>query len=621
MKGDKNLIFVILAVVIQLVLIRAEGIAGEVELEKIVVTPSRIEESSGEISRKVDVITSKDIENSSGKCLAEVLTELTSVNISDYGGLGATKNIRMRGSSASGVLVMIDSRPINSPRSGEAELATIPLENIERIEVVHGPASSLYGSSAMGGVVNIITKNPPEERQVTEFTTSFGTYRTYLEELVHGARLDKIGYLVTSSYQSSQGNRDHSEYIAKNVSTKLEYELNAYNKFVLNSGYHRSDLETPGSLSYFDYDDYQKTFKDFFDLSWNSRLFEDTNANIRVYQNYERLEFIEGPYNAWGDEGKSTHSTKGRGLDIQFNHDISNFYQLIWGFNGITNINDSNKTGKHKYIVRAGYMQNNLNLWDKLKFTLGGRLDDYSNFGTEFCPSFSFLYNLNKDTKLHGLIARSFRAPTFNDLYWPSISYGPGWGGEEGNPDLKPERGITGEVGVLTKFFKFLQTDLTYFRSKYDDLINWVEDADLWWRPKNIDSAVIDGIESENKVYLGNNLELNLGYTFLRAKNDKTHNYLVYQPKHKFDCSLRYTGLNGFNIEFRSQFTDTRFHNAANTVKVKRFFILGIDISKKFGNNLTCFASIDNLLNKEYQVIRDYPMPGFSLTAGAKLEF
>ncbi|MBU4473292.1 MAG: TonB-dependent receptor plug domain-containing protein, partial [Candidatus Omnitrophica bacterium] len=130
--------------------------AQDIDLERIVVMPSRIEESYSEVSRNIDVITSKDIEMSGAKDLAGVLTEITSVNISNYGGLGATKTIRMRGSTASQVLVLVDGRPINNPRDGQAELSNILLENIDRIEVMHGPGSSLYGAGAMGGTVNII---------------------------------------------------------------------------------------------------------------------------------------------------------------------------------------------------------------------------------------------------------------------------------------------------------------------------------------------------------------------------------------------------------------------------------------------------------------------------------
>ena len=105
--------------------------AQDIDLERIVITPSKMEESYGESARKVDVITAKEIESSQAKDVAEVLNKLTSVNISNYGGLGATKSIRMRGSSAAQVLVMLDGRTLNNPRDGEVDLSPLPLDNIE----------------------------------------------------------------------------------------------------------------------------------------------------------------------------------------------------------------------------------------------------------------------------------------------------------------------------------------------------------------------------------------------------------------------------------------------------------------------------------------------------------
>jgi len=622
MRGDMKEIFGSLAIMLLLLLFGIKiSWAEDVELEKIVVTPSRIEETYGESGRKLDIISSQDLKNLAPKDISEVLEGISSVNIQDYGSLGASKTIQMRGSTASQVLVMIDSRPINNPHFGNAELNTIPLENIERIEVVHGPASSLYGSSAMGGVVNIITKKPPKEKQRTEFTTSFATFRTYLEQLAYGTRLGRLGYLLTTSYQSSEGHRDHSEYDAKNVSTKLEYEIRPDNKLVLNSGFHKSKFESPGSSSGGTYDDYQEWLKNFLDLNWNFKIREELDVLIKVYQNHDRLEFINCP----DPLDKDTHTTKSRGLDLQFNHKLSEIFRLLYGFNDVVNLNNSSTSGKHKYIVRSGYFQNQLDLIENLRLDFGLRLDDYSNFGTEVSPQFSLLYKFDKHTKLHSQIARSFRAPTFSDLYWPLSVYN--WGEiyeTRGNPNLKPEKGISGELGIQSRLSKYLEVDITYFRSDYDNLIKWVSEYSngVWvTQPRNINSAIINGVEIENKICLSDNLNINLDYTYLRAKDDKTHKYLTYQPKHKFDLSLEFQDFNGSNFSFRCQFVDRRFHNAANTIYIKRYFILGAKASKKLNKNTTFFVSIDNLLDEKYQTIRGYPMPGFSLTSGIKLEF
>ncbi|MDD5729524.1 MAG: TonB-dependent receptor [Candidatus Omnitrophica bacterium] len=590
--------------------------ASDVQLDKIVVTASRTEEDISGVTKNVDVVTKKDIETSQANDLAEVLTGLTSVNISDHGGPGASKTIRMRGSTASQVLVMIDGRPINSPRDGEADLSAIPLDNIDRVEVVHGPGSSLYGAGAMGGTVNIITKNPPKENQKTELYSSFGTFRTYNERISNGARLGAFGYLVSGEYQNSAGFRRNSESDAKDINTKLEYEPNGNNTLLFNSGFFRSTVGAPGLLSSPDIDDKQKIIRNYQDFSWNFKPDDTTGLLMKVYQNYDRLEFnsnsADTPFET--ANAKFIHTTTVRGYDLQLTKQLLNNYQVIGGFNYVGNFNDSTSSEKHSYIVRAVYLENRLDVTDRLKFNFGARLDDYSNFGTQIDPSFSFLYSLLDNLKLHGAVSRSFRAPTFNDLFWPDE----GW--DKGNPNLKPEKGVTKEIGLNTEINKYLNPGLTYYRSDFTNLINWMEESGVW-QPENINSAVIDGVELENKIKFTDNWSFDTGYTFLSARDKDTHKYLIYQPRNKVDLALKYKDLKGFICELKWQFTDKRFHDPENTIEVKRFYVLGLNASKKFKSGVTCFASIENLLARKYQVIQDFPMPGFSFTGGLKVEF
>jgi len=588
--------------------------AEDVDLEKIVVTASRREENRSGVARNIDVVTEKNIEETHAKDLTQVLTDLTSVNISDYGGSGGTKTIRMRGSTASQVLVLVNGRPINNPRDGQADLNSIPLDDIARVEVLHGPGSSLYGTGAMGGTVNVITKDIPKEKQKTELYSSFGSFRTYTERFSHGARVSKFGYLISSEYKSSGGFRDNSELDSKDINTKLEYELNENNTLVLNSGFYRSKAGSPGKIDAPDLDDKQINLKNFLDLNWKIKPTEEGELSTKIYENYDRLEYNNNAPEYTTD----IHTTKVRGMDLQYAREFSDVYQLICGFNYVDNLNNSTTSAKHKYTVRAVFLENQLDLFKDFKLNFGARADDYSNFGTEINPSAGFMYKIGEDSKLRGLISRSFRAPTFNDLYFPSKDYS--WGSVTGNPNLKPEKGITKELGIETRMNKYLLTSVTYYRNDYRDLINWIDENSVY-QPKNINSAVIDGIEFDNKLELTNNWEFDAGYTFLRAKDTDTRKYLVYQPKHKIDFSLKCKELNNFTCELKGQFTDKRFYDAENTINVKRFFVLGFNVTKKLKPGVTCFASIDNLLNKKYQVIKDYPMPGFSLTSGLKMEF
>lgn len=614
-KSIKGNLIVVVAVFLSFCFTGAAK-ADDVGLGKIVVTPSRIEQDSFDATSKVDVITSSQFSSNASGDIVESLTVLVSLNLSDYGSFGAEKNIRMRGSSASQVLVMADGRPLNNPRDGQVDLNTIGLDNINKIEVVRGPSSSLYGASSMGGTVNIITKRPPAEGQKTELSTYLGTYRTYVEQLSHGGKTGHFGYIVSSGYKDQEGFRDNSEFISKDLNAKFEYDLNPENLLTLNSGLFKSKAGSPGTITLPDIDDTQLNRKNFIDASWGFKSAEDTALSAKTYNNYDRLEFAENSAGSIFDtaDSKAVHTTKARGYDAQFNKRLTDNDQIVLGFNHVSNFNNSTSTAKHRYIVRACYGENQLDLTQQFKLTLGGRFDDYSNFGTEFNPSAGILYRLRDSLKLRMLCSRSFRAPTFNDLYWPDE----GWA--KGNPNLNPEKGITAEFGIDAQITSFLSSGLTYYRNDFNDLINWGEEAGVW-TPKNVNSAVMDGIEFENALTLAENLRMIANYTFLRAIDDKTNKYLVYQPKHKVDLSLKCAPLKGFNFEVKGQFTDKRFHDPENTVKVKRFYVYGVNASRKFENGLTCFTSVDNILNRKYQVIKDYPMQGFSVTGGVKVEF
>lgn len=590
--------------------------AEDVGLEKIVITPSKIQESYGTVARKIDIITADDIERSSSKDVAEALQRLSSVNISSYGGLGASKTMRMRGSTGSQVLVMIDGRPLNSPRDGEIDLSTIPLANIERIEVMHGPASSIYGSSAMGGAVNIITKRPPEEKTHTELSTSFGTFRTYNELLAHGGRIADAGYLVSTEYQSSEGFRDNSEFNARSANAKIEYTPTEESLLTFNASFFNSNLGTPGLISSPDTDDKQDVLKNSQDITFHLGNDERAGITAKAYQNYDKLAFSENSAGSIFDiaQNKYTHTTVVRGLELQADKQLLENDKLILGVTYTVNTNDSTVSAKHKYSVKAGYLENHLSFFDRLHFTLGARFDDYSNFGTETSPSAGVSYQPIEKVKIHGLIARSFKAPTFNDLYWPDE----GW--VKGNPNLTPEKGITSEFGVSAEPVKNIFFDLTYYRNNYDQLISWAETQGVWM-PQNVNSALIDGVEFESAVSFLKVFTLETGYAFLHARDDKAQKFLIYQPKHKAHCLLRYRPSGKSCVEMRGEFTDKRYHDQENSVKVKRFFTLGLSATHTIKPGFTYFMAIDNLLNYNYQVIKDYPASGFSVSNGIKIEF
>lgn len=582
----------------------------DIELEKIVITPLGIEQSYGETSRSIDIFKFDELESTYSQLVSEPLDRLTSSSVINYGSLGALKSIRLRGSTAEQVLVLVDSRPINDPRSGQPELHQIPIDTIERIEVIKGPASAIYGSSALGGVVNIITKKPSEKPKTT-FESKFGTFETFHESFSHSATVKDLGYYFNYAYDSSLGHRDNAQYRAHNWTSKLNYNVGEHNRLYFNAGYFEDELGTPGTVTTPDLDDFQFDFKNYLDLGWSAQIFEDANINLRGYQNVDRLEFVE----SYNPLNKNSAKSKVRGLVVQYDQEFSDFYKLIVGFDGKDNKVNSSTVGKHRYVVRSPFLQNEVSVGENLNLNFGARWDNYSNFGKGSTPSAGLSYKITERAKLRANYSKGFRAPTFNDLYWPFDGF------SQGNPDLRPEKGWTWEGGFDIEYSNGLEINATYFTTKLKDLINWAPGTDFVWRPTNVDSAQIDGVEFKTSMPLLKGLSTNLGYTYLNAMDTNRDRYLTYRAKHKIDFGLTYELNSKFNIKFYGQSLGRRYINMSNSSLLQEDLITYLDASYKINNNLTTTLSIDNIFNKRYSRVYDYPMPGFAIMGGAKAEF
>lgn len=581
------------------------------DLERIVVTGSYLSHSYADSARSVDVVSRERIEESAAYNLSDILKDKASVDISDYGFLGASKNIRLRGLEGKQVLVLVDGRPVNNSRDGSFDLGTINLDNVERIEVLRGAGANLYGSSAMGGVVNIITKDMPRGKPSTTVSSKFGTGRTYEENISHAYKKERIGYLINYDFQKSEGFRDNSEFQADDVDIRLDYDFNPDNNLSLKSGYYESEAGLPGSITSPDLDDKQTLIKKFIDLDYRRVINESNKIKLKAYENYERLEFIE----SLNPLDQNTHTTVAYGLDAQYICELTNDYSFVFGLNRMDNSINSSTSGKHSYFINAFYIENEIGLFTPLDLNLSLRVDDYSTFGREVNPSLNLRYELNPNAGIYFFIARTFRSPSFNDLYWPAD------GGYEGNPNLSPETGISAELGFNTRINENLNLSLAVYRSDFDDLIAWAQGSDDVYRPSNINSAVIDGVEFDCDFSPTENLKLDISYAYVHAKDDKTEKFLTYRPEHKSDVSIAYNFAHDLSVALRGQFVNRAFANTSNTQFVKRYYLFGLDINKELSKQLSCFLSFGNLTNRKYQKVRNYPMPGFTVNGGFRLEF
>jgi len=580
-----------------------------IELEKIVVTPLGTQQDYGTVSRSMDVIGQYDLSSGHYENVSQPVGRLTSSQSIDYGPESGTKSIRLRGSSAEQVLIMIDSRPITDSRTGQSELHQIPVDSVEKIEVIKGPASAVYGSSAIGGVVNIITKNPSKKPKTT-IESSFGTFQTIHDSLSTSATIKDLGYYFNYSYDSSRGHRDNSQYRSDNWTTKIDYKVGDDNRICFSGGYFQDKGGTPGPIQAPTLDNFQLNFNNYLDLSWAAKLFEDGEISLRGFQNNNKLVFINStnPFSSDAATGKT------RGVIVQYSQKLFDTYRVTAGFDGRTNLVDASLVGKHRNIVRSPFVQNEVSIGKNLEVNFGVRHDDYSNFSGPVSPSAGAAYKINEYSKIRFNYAKGFRAPTFNDLYWPFDGF------TQGNPNLRPEKSWSWEGGFDLGYKDGLEFSATYFTNKLKDLIDWAPGSDFVWRPTNIGSAKIDGADFKTVVPLAKYLKFDLGYTYLNAMDVDLDRFLIYRAKNKFDFGLSFE-RDRWDVRLYGQSLDRRYTDTANTTFLKRDLVSYFDASYRINNNLTTFASIDNIFNRSYQRVQGYPMPGFAINGGIRGEF
>ncbi|MFO7820282.1 MAG: TonB-dependent receptor, partial [Halanaerobacter sp.] len=455
-------VIIVLTLILSFNLIMGNVLAKEEEeetfsLEEIVVTASKYEEELSETSVSGEVIDQEDITNKNAYNAADLVKDITGVQINDHGGVAGLKTISIRGSQAEQVLVLVDGQPMNSRQSGQIDLSQLNIDEIERIEVLRGPASAIYGANALGGVVNIITKSGSDEPS-TNVKMGYGSFNTQQYSLTQQGGGKKLNYNLAVTAKKSDGHRDipdNSDLEQYNLFTKFDYQLNNYSDLILSLRYNDSDKETPGKITNPSPNAQQNDEDKNINVAWKEQR-EDTDTKVLAYYNQHEQNFSDKYYSNQDDPAdfnnyyrdqdgdvyyydgsekkevtdinltenitNSIHDTKRMGLDFS----RTNYYQdhtLSYGSTVKQNEIDSNKNGEHETLNKALFVQDKWAVNEALTINLGSRYDDHDQFGSEISPRAGLVYEANQNVKLHLSGGQAYRTPTFNDLYWPADPY------------------------------------------------------------------------------------------------------------------------------------------------------------------------------------------------------
>ncbi len=596
----------------------ALGDETTVKLNEVVVTATKTEQDPKDVTQSVTVITADDIKKSGASTVAEAVERTAGVEVNDYGPKGSLSDISIRGSSYQQVLVLLDGRRLNSASAGGFNMSDlpVPLEDIDRIEIVRGPSSALYGADAMGGVVNIITKKPAALS--TAVTGAAGSHG--YESLVIGNsnRLDKAYYALSAGKEKYDGFRANSDLDQSTVNAKAGYEISPDSSLELTSDYIEKEIGVPGSLQFPSPLARQWDRNSGTSLAYRTKFTKDMEFKLNAYQNREEL-IYKDPDPFFPQDSRHTGTTNG--AEAQTNWLANSWNLMTIGVDAREDHIESSDAGEHTASLAGVYFQDEISIGEPLIVVLGGRYDSHSVYGDKFSPRASARYLVaGAGTIIRASAGEAFRAPTLNDLYWAFDGF------EQGNPDLKPESSTEYEGGVEQPFGKGNSVKFTAFERKVKDLIQWESGPapTYIYSPVNIGKARITGYEAETKFTLLEQFIWALNYTYLNPRDEDTGSYIPNVPAEQLKSYVNLTLPTKTNLYVEGRYV-RNYVQTASTNPSQHYTVADAKISQPvpLGRNVTgeIFAGIKNMFNRQYEVVAGYPMPPAEVYGGMSLKF
>jgi len=632
-------------------------------LEEIIVTATKIEEPKKDVPASVQIITQEDIKNSTAKNVGDLVAEAAIGHIHKYPG-ALTARISLRGFTTdlfndlkSRVLILV-----NGNRSGTVNLSKFPVDDIERIEIVKGPASVLYGSSAMGGVINIITKQGKEDFHAS-LGGEFGSWDYWKAMAALSGGKDRFDLYLAAS-RSSQGDYSAKRYGKIQNSAFEDEALYARLGYRLFDNHHISlglqrwkgwDIGSPGARYSPDPDNYSDKERNSLDIEYKT-----ADVNVKYYFIKDRDKSYGGMTSGIGNSDISLTKRDTTGASIQKIFPIKDHRIIVGGQWDRTDVNSSRNTGApynpdSRYNSYGAFTEGRISLFNrKLLLSAGLRYDYFQNEilqthgmtgvvpGKENIDNVTarggFVYTITDAVSFKGNIGTAFRAPAPDELATDYIS---SWGLRYiGNPDLKPEKSTSFDAGI--DYSKdFLNGGLAFFHSNFKDKIigyfNSTLNAQTY---KNIDGATLQGFEANASYNIGLAYGLdfsiepftNITYHTRYSSKDiieigKTGRTLLYTPKWTGAFGVR-AGKEKWDVRLIANYTgDEKVQDFSppsygkNVVNKGDFTVVSLKGSYRPIKNLELTASIENLFDRAYEYVLSYPMPGRTFSAGAKWVF
>ncbi len=618
------------------------------ELSNVVVTATRTATPVYELASSVSLIDSTQIKNSHKFNIYELLQSQPGINISQQGAPGAFTQVYIRGADPSQTQVLIDGidmNMVNDP-SNTYDFADLSTDNVDRIEIIRGPQSTLYGSDALAGVINIITKKGSGKPKFT-LSTEGGSFNTYKAGLGLSGSLNKMNYSIgiskfkTNGFSAADkkfGNTEKDGTDNYNTSARIGYEIsNNFNlDFFGRFTKAKTSLDQTGGIFGDDptyiYNLEEGVYKlegnlKLFDGVWNQKFGISFSRNLRKY----KFDITQN------NPAESSSNYDGKRLRFDWQNNFKLYPDNILTF-GIETENESANSYYYYYNVLSAsplpaisefpkqniqttgiYLEDQIKVNNSFFGSIGARYDKHEKFGSvvtfRIAPAYVFW---STGTKIKATYGTGFKAPSLFYLFDPAY----------GNPDLSPEKSKGWDAGIEQYLFSYSATaGVTYFQNTFTDLFGF----DSNFKTININKSETKGVEVYLQAKPSTDIIINANYTYTDSKDLSPRSTdenlpLLRRPKHKAAISMDYGFTKSLNAGVEAIFVGKREDKDFSTYPTTRitldnYTLLNASITYRVNDLVQFYSRLVNILNSSYEEIYGYGTAGRSGYIGLKISF
>ncbi|MGW8705092.1 TonB-dependent receptor plug domain-containing protein [Brevundimonas sp. NPDC055814] len=616
------------------------GRAGATAVEDVVVTANRSAQPIERVGASVTVLTQAAIEARQTPAVVELLAQTPGVSFTRNGGVGASTGVNIRGAESQHTVVLIDGVKLNDPSStqGGFNFGNLLIGDTARIEVLRGAQSTLWGSQAIGGVVNIVTAEPTEALQGSLDAEAGARGTTYFRGGVGGANERLSWRLAASRYDTdgfsafAKGTEDDgytNTGLSGRLNVKVTDAVSLDLRSVWSSG--RNDFDAFNG----DSREYGKTQElvayaglnfDLLDGRFRNRIgYAHTDTDRRNFNPDNKVQTLtfdaEGQNRRWEYQGAFAF-TEALNATFGLEHEKSEMKTRSPG-----DWDPNPAFGRGEAELNSAYGQLQWTVLDGLTLTGGLRYDDHAQYGDNLLGQVAAAWALNEgDTVVRASWGQGFRAPGLYELY-----------SEYGNLTLQPEEFDSWEIGVEQRLFDRAVVSATYFNRQADNEIRYngcstpstdplctVNGAGRWGYYRNVQKTEAQGVELVGRVDVTERLSVSANYTWTDAKSASgatDGKRLTRRPQHMANFAADYAFAFGLKTGVAVRYVGETFNNDTNTVKVGAYTLVDLRASYPINDTLEVYGRIENAFDEDYQTVLNYGAPGQGVFGGVRVRF